>query len=207
MASEQLTSGEAWILEACALRGLPVIGLTYNPKEMYDWLLRRHHGLNNHELRDTLASLCQRGYLEFSNFNDEAGFCPTLAEIEDSLQHWQAQIYCQVTPTGGELWETLAQPNWQRYFNDSYPESNILLLQTGSEERWWELAHNAERLWHIEIESTTLNVCRMQPWWPTHWKQLSCGFEGEIRFQHSDREEGMPVSEQQKLRQWAGRIC
>ena len=125
-------------------------------------------------------------------------------------------MYCGVTVQGGMRWESLATPDWNRYFEDGGWDGTVEIT-AGSHERLVEIVNGSELLWHVSMDAATLDIDCLRPWEVLPWKTLSAGFRSTVRyidlpFENKSRDE--VIAEHKKtwprhveLRTWATSIC
>src|SRR5579864_2602507 len=113
---------EYWFLDVVVEMEWPLWILT--DPEMETHLNRRGHGLAYPDLVDILERMFQNGDLgaryPSDNTNNTTQFIPTRTEIEASLGREGVELWFALTEQGAVRWETISQPNWDRYLADSY---------------------------------------------------------------------------------------
>lgn len=153
--------GEAWLLETLAMFCLPVSCLKRSEQAVNDWLNRGYHGLSEEALISTLARLFERG--EIDAYSDEKDSPPaTRDEFVNGIGDPKCQLYCGVTVAGGQRWERLANPDWNRYFHDVGWDGEYVEITTATRERLDELVANSELLWdcQMSIEENAIKKIR-----------------------------------------------
>src|SRR5690242_10664931 len=137
--------GEAWLLEVLALNRLPVHCMTRPERPMKEWLNHGYHGLSLEPLIATLTSMFARG--EIDAYHDYDFKQPaTLQQFLLALGGKPTSMHCGVTQLGGKRWETLANPDWSRYFDASGWNLEHVEITAATRERLIELVENAEVL-------------------------------------------------------------
>lgn len=209
--------GEAWLLETLVMYRIPVWGLTRGERAIREWLNRGYHDLSRSEFEWTIKHLFASGQVEAYRDGADVGFNPTPSELDAALSRKDKQMYCGVTASGGERWESLAAPDWSRFFWDSCWEENTVEITAGSDERVIEVVANAELLWGCYMEATRLDVARVEPWQALPWKSLAVGFRTVVSYTRPTCI-GTPTyaipegpaarwSRHVQLRTWATSIC
>lgn len=124
--------GEYWLLTHVAEHGLPLnlVGMRQGPPwtttTLQQTLNSEGHGMDTPTLARTLHRLARRRWIEFHSppFGTSARHVVALdaAAIERALtlraNFSDSGSYC-MTPLGGHVWESFAQPDWVRYIEDS----------------------------------------------------------------------------------------
>lgn len=213
--------GEAWLLETLAIWQVPICCLSYNELQMHRWLLRGSHRLSPHDLEETLERLFVRHDIEAHRHIDpddsNAEVALTWDEFRDALNSSDCSLYCGVTAQGGVRWESLAKPDWSRYFDGEISHQSSCSITAGSHSRLLELLENSRFLWHYEIDLPTISITRVVPWSPFPWKQLSEGVLANFSYEETPYTYQSPEqirAEFQRtrdryieLRSWATSIC
>lgn len=154
--------------------------------ESLEFIERRPPGFTDKEIANAFERLFRRGdILAFRPVRPPTGreprFVPSRAEIDAGLRN-ELAIYYELTPKGGDLWERVAAPDWDRF----------LSVRGGSrKEGVWAASQNREILerylaylphkwrefpvWGSEMWETVV------PWQATYWKTLPLGHA--VRFQ------------------------
>jgi hypothetical protein len=210
--------GEAWLLETLAMFRLPVYCLTRNEHRMREWLNRGHHGLATNELVQTLQRLFESGDIEaFSDYDDDHGFCPSESQLQAAIQKRDKNMTCSVSRQGWARWESLANPDWRRYFEDIGRDGSHMEITAGSRDRLLEIVDNAEILWRVKMNSHALVIERIAPWEPFPWKRLPEGFRANVPYEEipsmfrswedAEAEHRRTRQRHVELRTWAKSIC
>lgn len=127
-----------------------------------------------------------------------ARLAPSRSQFVDHLTE-EARIgrfshYYGLTAKGGERWETLARPEWNRFVNrwsdPSTGQGEITAQERFLAERWMEA------LPYLSQGTTITSITRrvIEPWQATYWKSLPRGFEVtyQIHGGESSRYEVLP---------------
>lgn len=126
--SSNINRGEYWVINAALEASLFFSALAVeNLEETFNI---KGHGLNYSQLVDTLDCLFQRGDLiayysqsiqkSYPNWNI---FIPNKQEIIAGLQgNLVSNICYKLTAQGGTRWESVSNPNWNRYYTPIYTE-------------------------------------------------------------------------------------
>jgi len=180
----QLPYGEAWLLEALAFSPCALWRLSYNERDMRDWLNRGYHGLGPQELRQTLLRMFQAGDIEARPRDDVARFTPTETQLEEALCRRDKTTICRCTARGGARWEALAKPTWSRYFESFYEDDDTLEITAGSRERLLELVANSQTILSVTVDKSKLDIECIQPWQPVRcrWKSLDVGYRSLVHY-------------------------
>jgi hypothetical protein len=209
--------GEAWLLETLAMFRLPIWCLTRKEQAMREWLNRGHHGLTEAELVRTLQRLFASRDIEAFSDDDDNGFRPSERQLQAALRKVDKDTYCGVSQQGGARWESLATPDWRRYFADCGWDGTHVEITAGSPDRLLEIVDNSEILWRVTMNANSLDIQEISSWEPVHWKHLREGFRASVQYQKLpfiflSREE--VKSEHRRtwqrhveLRTWATSIC
>jgi hypothetical protein len=141
----------------------------------------------------------------------------SLQEFLDALKSTCPKLHCGVTIEGGALWESLAQPDWNRFFESYGWTANTVEITAGSKERLVELISNSELLWQRKMVIAENAIECFSPWMPLAWKSLPVGYRAAVEFAESPpvirsqqelrstyREEMNRIIE---LRRWGTSIC
>ena len=196
---------EYWFLDSVVEFELP-LGLLTSPV-LEETLNRKGPGLDYAGIVETLLYLFEAGYLfaqRMSNFlsrqrtirDSTTGapiprrplgkpFTPTREELEASLRH-KAPMDYGLTAQGGAKWETMSQPNWERYtefsYGDLYQQTSeraveVLAMDKALGEQYLFFAKKYPDL--FVLSSATWNV--LNPWEATYWKRLPVGHQLQIK--------------------------
>jgi hypothetical protein len=129
-------------------------------------------------LLDELGILFQRGDLlakrvdNNSVFDRTSLFIPNRQEIEMALTG-EILLWYGLTNQGGEVWETLFQPNWQFYLHmESECEIESGSLDILGEFITFQLAHPFKT-----VNYDSINIIHLEPWEVSYWKNLSLGYK------------------------------
>ena len=211
--------GEAWLLETLSMSRVWISLLASREQVLRAQLNRGFHRLSRSELKKTLVSLFARGDIEAYTGEARSGFTPTTSELESALEEqYQYRVtYCGVTKQGGMRWEALARPDWSRYVQDRGWNGETVEITAGSRPRLLEVVANAETLWLVSMDETSLDVQQLAPWDPLPWKQLPQGFRAiicykDVPYVYQAREEleaehRKRMPRHLRLRNWATSIC
>jgi hypothetical protein len=158
---------EYWFLNAVVRDALPLRILESENLEVI--INGNGHGLGHSALISVLQHLFQSGLLSAMETH-RAGFTPTSSDIEAGLKGVR-NIYFYLTAQGGALWESLSQPNWDRFIEGSTcfepEEVEVICPSKHLAEEYFSLAPfpvvpiAGGETWDI--------VC---PWEATYWKTL-----------------------------------
>lgn len=215
----ELPHGEAWLLELLAMDRVPVWCLMRGKAEMEAWLNRGFHNLSRQAVRDTLRRLFDHGDIEAFSEDSDNGFVPSDLQLQGAYQKRHKELYCGATKQGSERWESLACPNWSRYYEFRSWGENSCEVIAGSHERLIELMQGSELLWDIVIDVDSVSVERLCPWEAKPWKTLPNGFRALVPSKEIDspswrssNENGQDDFKQWwaeyiRLRSWATSIC
>lgn len=212
----QIPYGEAWLLERLALYRLPVWGLGRSEHAIRDWLNRGFHNLSPADLRRTLRRLFDARDIAAFDEDDEAAFNPTDDQLMAALRRQNKTLYCGATEQGGMRWESLATPDWNRFFTDCGWNGECVEITAGSHERLIEIVNGSVILWRVSMDAASLDVECVRPWQALAWKSLPSGFRAIVPYtdnwQPKSREEAAAEHKktcprQVTLRTWATSIC
>lgn len=133
----------------------------------------RHH-LDENKIKHLLSEMYNNGYIVFFSNQEEIRLPDkiTSSDIDSNL-------YISLTEKGGELWESIYQPNWELFigvdseFPDNYDGTNeIITIHAGSSEA---LNHLLKKL-QVEVEYKEISPLEQLPvWHPVYWKTLYKG--------------------------------
>lgn len=202
-----MTRAEFWFLEAAVsyqhsvrMLGLPDLDLALN---------RKPHGLNRKRLIRVLYSLLKDGHVHFrrplsstwKNCRFEP-FVPTLLGIEEALDRTdrpeEPSTTYGLTAQGGAIWETIAKPDWLRFYDESSDMRSGEII-AGSKET---LRREIELLTHWgfsqRLKPETVKTTTVCPWKATYWKTLPTGHRTRFRFENDDSAEPASLSTQVK---------
>ncbi|CAN1208904.1 hypothetical protein TUMEXPCC7403_01685 [Tumidithrix helvetica PCC 7403] len=99
-------------------------------------------------------------------------FIPNRQEIEMALTG-EILLWYELTNQGGNMWETLLQPNWHFYLcieSESEIESGSLDIL--AEFITFQFAHPFKT-----ISCDSINIIYLQPWEVSYWKNLPLGYK------------------------------
>jgi len=229
MAKKKLPHGEAWLLEIAVTYHLSIASLTSS--NLDNWLNRGHHHLSSLELRHTLRRMFDHGDIEafyqdddtYLCPSDERFFCPSNAQLEDAVNGKDRRLCYRLTVQGALRWESLANPNWNRYYEQSTSSDNSYELIAGSQERLLEIIRESKTLWGVIMCTTDLEIETLRPRQVAHWKTLPIGYRTLVEYTESSSVDVMEYvrqtpEEREKARKagrrkyvrvahWADSIC
>ena len=131
-------------------------------------------GLNEVDAKSLLSDMYNNGYIEF--FREQRKI---LLKDRINSAEIDSQWYFSLTEKGGELWESIYQPNWDLYVgvDSEFPadgsSSEIITIRTGT----FEVLHNL--LKELQIMPGYKEISpqeSLHTWKPTYWKALTHGF-------------------------------
>ena len=149
--------------------------------------------LSHTETATAADSLFQKGYIRAKVFADRYDFegtsdvVLTQAGIKDHLDgRFRACYY--LTPSGGNRWEDIAQPDWNKFFVvnflDMFPyENGIFATRREIIEKL--LALDEFLLTYKHIPGTE-NYQIIEPWQATYWKTLPKGYYLRCEYEHNE---------------------
>ena len=179
--SAGISHGESWLLEMGVRHQLPICGLARSDEDLHLWLLCGGHGLSTRELQSTLRRLFDTGDIS-ATIDDTARppFNPTNEQLEKALSRGTGKggpylRYC-LTFQGGRRWESLASPNWGRFFDRKGLDDGRTQIVAGSRDRLLELLNKSEDVWGIRIHQAETVFDELPSWEATDWKTLSTGY-------------------------------
>lgn len=128
----RLNRGEYWLLTNASEHGLPLrlVGMRegppWSPTTLQEAMNREGHGMDLPTLADTLHRLSRRRWIEFAPPMTACRTAETLVldrqgirrELATRGRFDEGPSYA-LTPLGGQVWESFAQPDWSRYIEDS----------------------------------------------------------------------------------------
>lgn len=209
--------GEAWLLETLAMFRLSIWRLTWNERTVREWLNRGFHQLSPSDLERVLRDLFDRGDIEAFYRDDDDGFTPSARQLQAALQRQDKDMYCGVSRQGGVRWESLANPNWARYFQDCGWDGGQVEITAGSRSRLLEIVENSKVLWDVAMDAESLEIRHTTPWNPLPWKHLPDGFRANVRYDElpfvvrsreaTEAEPRETWNRYVQLRTWATSIC
>lgn len=179
----ETTDGEYWLLTVVCEHWLFLHALSKPERDI--GLNLSSPDLWGDQLIDTLHHLFQRGDVIAQqmgegpgNWLDEVGspFVPSRSQIEAAVGGRLSLVY-GLTPQGAARWELVANPQWDRYFVDSWgydpDQGEIIASDPELVER---LLTASPYIWKDDqpIEKT-VSWETVQPWQATYWKLLPTG--------------------------------
>jgi hypothetical protein len=166
------------------------------------WLLPRFNGQHTNalpipgfELSDyvlLLDSVIEEGLIQFSSGDQNLTSTDAktaVAEYASGFQRPQnrpnERVFLQITEQGGEAWERIAEPKWDKFFNFqlSYHSSELDDLRISSvlasKNRDAVVAYLGwyERLENVDVQWQTLRVETHSSYAATYWKTLNDVYE------------------------------
>jgi hypothetical protein len=204
-----ISHGEAWLLEVAVDLILPIRQLALPSNKLRVWLNRGSHNLNAAQLEYTLRRLFDDGQIFACDLGNERRRIPTDSELADAIAGRIAMAY-GLTEQGGEYWESLADPDWSRYFEAIGWNGETVTLFAGSRDRLIELVENSQLLWGARMNAAKLEIGQLHPWQATYWKSLLVGYESVVPYQAYERSAHFAAKERAKyieLRRWCKSIC
>ena len=111
--NNSLNYGQAWVIEAALRSSLPIHGLDRPPHIIDEWLRRGSHGLDFRGLSKEIWGMIEGGLCKVCTIEE--------VEVHDrqSLEcglREERELWLEITPQGGELWESYANPDWSRFY-------------------------------------------------------------------------------------------
>ena len=183
---------ERWVLEAAVDWKLPVRVIT--GPDAGQRLNRAHHGLDPEGVIEVLRGLLRQGAIAL--FRDGQGqHHQTEEALRAAVEQGDAgpsppgSFFYGLTPSGGELWEAVAQPDWARYIDASYGiDPNDAEVICADPVRLNDYVSSK----YQKCRPISGTVCRDQvkPWQATYWKMLPLGHR--IRYSYDPDESSRP---------------
>jgi hypothetical protein len=207
----EIPYGEAWLLEAAVRARIPLTFLAMNDKSIRWQFAHRGHEMGRSELLRTLCSLFERG--DLVAYHEMLGsHIPTTEQVERALAPpirlsnggvaWgtgeNGPLSYGLSKAGAARWEQMAEPDWQRYFDDSYPEETSCEMVAGSQSRLDELLARAPEMWSIEPIDGQIELDVLTPYHATYWKTLPTGYRACFFHQSVQRVGPTTTLEQQR---------
>jgi hypothetical protein len=117
--------------------------------------------------------------IECDSILSTKGFAPLHKEIKAALKQEESLAYF-LTKKGGELWESVSHPQWDKYISWLMGDENQILRcgNTNLAKKLLKIEHllDAGGSFYSPI-ITTIEWKVFTPWYPNYWKQLTCGYE------------------------------
>jgi hypothetical protein len=146
--------------------------------------------LNIAEIADILETLFQKGDLLavlYADLNFSKGFIPSREQIEAGLEQRLGinNLGYFLTPQGGEKWESVSKPNWNKYFTGA----------TGQQEGYLMSASKVLLETYLEMKCLAREECYISgtevwetliPWQATYWKSLPIGHKVHYQYREHD---------------------
>ena len=194
----RLTRAEYWLLETVVEMPVPLCFL--NPKRYEEcdgiemMFNKPGHGLGLSQLTETLNGLFQGEFIEA--FAHEGASTLTFDQIGVALEQSgpirrsdtgpcsvPSCLYYRLTSRGGELWESFAAPDWERYVKTDIDEEAQAITLTSKTP--WRIHGFFEDMQLVlyEIDSTFGHSEILGPWNATYWKVLPSGYRTHLRWQ------------------------
>ena len=179
----------------------PIRALTSDSLE--EWFNRPHHGLDLTGVANTLRHLLTEGLIVLFPGNGEA-----LHDDEEELRRlvevgYRGPLfkttYYGLTAAGGEAWEKVARPDWDRYIDSSFgtePDAGEVICADPARAERYLFSPYQE---HQPLPDCVRRDC-LEPWPATYWKTLPAGHR--IRFLYDS---GRPVHPKYGTDAWAKR--
>jgi len=182
-----LQKAEYWILESVVEAGrmLP----TLRPDAVEEAFNRKGHGLSDVQLLETLYGLFLQGYLSAehsyrSQNPSREKFVPSHDQLQSILEEWQ-QVWYDLTPKGGAVWERLSRPNWQRFIHSStHATEPQCTVYCANRQRIEDFLGRNDVVENVLQETVWWE--RKEPWKVTNWKTLAYGYEVYFEYRDSD---------------------
>lgn len=181
-----INRAEYWVMDAVLESSLFLSAVVVeNIEETFN---REGHGLNYSQLVDTLYCLFQRGNLiayyhqNIQNYYlNRNTFIPNKTEIIAGLKgNLVANICYKLTAQGGAKWESVSNPNWNRYYTPIYSEretDNKSYVAGGSRRILEEfLAFEIANPFRT-VNINSIEWALLEPWKATYWKTLPIGYQ------------------------------
>lgn len=204
----RLSRGEYWLLTKASEYGLPlhVLGLPDGPPwthmTMQDALNCRGHGMDTPTLARTVLRLLRRRWIALDVIEHPTpnSIVPDLAGIERAL-HARGPIErvptYSLTPLGGQVWESFAQPNWDRYIEDcrtdcaegeapdgydGWERGEVITAERGTLDRYMQAVRDEEC---IVADSESIEV--RHDWTYCYWKPPRSAYVWRFLARNKDR--------------------
>ena len=179
-----LDRGEYWLLTNAVEYGLPLRVLTLPEWPQDDpytatidiVLNKRGHGLDRYELARTLYRLSERGWIALSrDFRRQIPAYPGQSEMQRILDEkglFDEGVYYKLTARGGEIWESFARPEWDRYIsrNDESDEDPTISEVIGFSEKSLK-RYMASIAHETPIEAGSEIYDELRSWHATYWRR------------------------------------
>jgi len=216
----EIAYGEAWLLETAVEHCIPLTFLAMSDEQIGLQFNQPSHHMTRIELLGTLCSLFQRGEL-IAEQEILGSHCPTPEQVDAALVPpfrranggvaWGtgqvAPLYYGLSQTGAARWERMAEPDWGRYFEDSWAEETTCEVVAGSEQRLEELLRCTCELWDVVPVNDRIERDVIMPWNATYWKTLQAGYRGRFHYKRLAYSSRRPTPEYRRMMIGLTRWC
>jgi hypothetical protein len=214
----EIAYGEAWLLETAVRAFIPLTFLVMSDEDISGQFNRPGHHMPRAELLRTLCLLFMRS--DLIGYQEALGeHVPTAEQIDTALVPpvrlpnggiaWgcgaHGPLSYSLSQAGAARWERMAEPDWERYFEDRWAEKDTYEVVAGSQIRLEELLNNARELWDVEPDGEVTERDVITPWEATYWKTLPAGYLARFRCRLRPYEERARTQESKMeigLRRW-----
>jgi len=215
----EIAYGEAWLLESAVPFFIPLTFLAMSDEEIGLQFNHPSHHMTRDELLRTLSSLFIRG--ELVGKQEALGeHVPTAEQVDKALvppvrrpnggvawgRGTDAPLCYGLSQAGAARWERMAEPDWERYFEDMWPEENTCEVVAGSQHRLDEVLRSTRELWDIEPVGNGIEQDVLTPWEATYWKTLPAGYRARFHHQYTRYRGRGSAPEYRRLRRWCRSI-
>ena len=168
-----------WILDAAAINPIPLNWILPNVSGHMN--ARSIPGLQVNDYAALVGSAVDKSLIELSSDGqplDLANARATVTEHAGGLQaSKERRVYLQLTEQGGQAWERLAAPQWDRFFYYSFllPDQELRVSATLASRNFETVMAYLgwfERLDSVDVKWETLKIETRSNYAATYWKRL-----------------------------------
>ncbi len=134
------------------------------------------------EVAAKLHELHGQGYVAYSRNGYDSGIQPAPRNASDL----DRGLFVMLTGRGGELWESIFQPDCSKAYIDCYDMldegTEVVTIQCGSRSMLTDMMPAALSDGNLLSVS---NMTSFRPWYATYWKPIRVGYMVEMTFRGS----------------------
>jgi hypothetical protein len=166
-----------WLLDTLVLYRLDVTVLTWDHETLEEDLNRRIPDFEAEDIARSIMSGMDRELLDL--VGSIGGPIRVSSEgLERAMRGEPQQFFLGLTESGGEHWESIAHPIWERFFNCERlvqpGETHSMFIEALHKDYCYEILNDLSITGDLPVRST-VRWSKVAPWDATYWKSFQEG--------------------------------